>query len=142
MDARSRSLRKYGLTPAEYDEMVETQNGRCMICNSDQPGTESGYWPVDHDHATRRVRALLCSACNAGLGLFGDDAARLRAAADYLETVKQRPRWQDLPSPELAEYLLSHPTIADQAWTDEPREDGENRTSFIRRLLGPPLQQE
>ena len=36
MDARSRSLRKYGLTPADYDEMVETQNGRCMICNTDQ----------------------------------------------------------------------------------------------------------
>jgi hypothetical protein len=52
-----------------------------------------------------------------------------------LETVKQRPRWRDLPSPELAEYLLSHPTIADQAWTDEPRRHGENRTSFIRRLL-------
>ena len=26
MDARSRSLRKYGLTPADYDELVETQN--------------------------------------------------------------------------------------------------------------------
>jgi hypothetical protein len=142
MDARSRSLRKYGLTPADYDEMVETQNGRCMICNTDQPGTESGYWPVDHDHATKRVRALLCSACNAGLGLFGDDPARLRAAADYLETVKQRPRWRDLPSPELAEYLLSHPTIADQAWTDEPRRPGENRTSFIRRLLPPAATQE
>jgi predicted NAD/FAD-dependent oxidoreductase len=111
------------------------ENGRCMICNTDQPGTESGYWPVDHDHATGRVRALLCSACNAGLGLFGDDPARLRAAADYLETVNQRPRWRELPSSELAEYLLSHPTIADQAWTDEPRRPGENRTSFIRRLL-------
>ena len=42
MDARSRSLRKYGLTPADYDEMVETQNGRCMIWNTDRPGTESG----------------------------------------------------------------------------------------------------
>ncbi|MGH3065535.1 MAG: endonuclease VII domain-containing protein [Gaiellaceae bacterium] len=93
MDARSRSLRKYGLTPADYGAMVETQNGRCMICNTDQPGTESGCWPVDHDHATGRVRALLSSACNAGLGLFDDDPARLRAAADYLETVKHRPRW-------------------------------------------------
>lgn len=72
MDARSRSLRKYGLTPADYDEMVETQNGRCMICNTDQPGTESGYWPVDHDHATGRVRR--CSAAPATL------------ASDYLVT--------------------------------------------------------
>ena len=135
MDARSRSLGKYGLTPGDYDEMVATQNGQCMICNTDKPGTESGNWPVDHGHATGRVRALLCSACNAGLGLFVDDPARLRAAADYLETVKQRPRWRELPSPELAEYLLSHPTIADRAWTDEPRLPREKRTSFIRRLL-------
>lgn len=136
MDARSRSLRKYGLTPADYDEMVGTQNGRCMICNTDQPGTESGYWPVDHDHATVSGSGR-CSAAPATLasGLFGDNPARLRAAADYLETVKQRPRWRELPSPDLAEYLLSHPTIADQAWTDEPRRPEENRTSFIRRLL-------
>lgn len=86
MDARSRSLRKYGLTPADYDEMVETQNGRCMICNTDQPGTESGYWPVDHDHATGRVRALLCSACNAGLGQF---VTTLRGSEQRLTTLRQ-----------------------------------------------------
>jgi Recombination endonuclease VII len=86
VDARSRSLRKYGLTPADYDEMVETQNGRCMICNTDQPGTESGYWPVDHDHATRRVRALLCSACNAGLGQF---VTTLRGSEQRLTTLRQ-----------------------------------------------------
>jgi hypothetical protein len=28
MDARSRSLRKYGLTLLDYDEMVKTQDGR------------------------------------------------------------------------------------------------------------------
>src|SRR5918992_2105889 len=121
MDARSRSLRKYGLTLLDYDEMVKTQDGRCRICGTTDSGIAGEVWAVDHDHVTNRVRALLCSACNAGLGLFGDGPARLRAAADYLETVKQRPRWRELPSPELAEYLLSHPTIADQAWTDEPR---------------------
>ena len=77
MDASSPSLRKYGLTQGDHDEMVESQNGQCMICNTDQPGTQSGCWPVDHDHATGRVRALLCSACNAGLGLSVDDPARL-----------------------------------------------------------------
>ena len=39
MDARSRSLRKYGLTQGDYDEMVATQNGQCMICKTDKPGT-------------------------------------------------------------------------------------------------------
>ena len=30
MDASSPSLRKYGLTQGDYDEMVEPQNGQCM----------------------------------------------------------------------------------------------------------------
>ena len=73
MDARSRSLRKYGLTLLDYDEMVKTQDGRCRICGTTVSGIAGEVWAVDHDHVTKRVRALLCSDCNAGLGLFGDD---------------------------------------------------------------------
>jgi hypothetical protein len=105
MDARSRSLRKYGLTLLDYDEMVKTQDGRCRICGTTDSGIAGEVWAVDHDHVTRRVRALLCSDCNAGLGLFGDDPERLRAAAEYLETVEQRLRWQELAPAEKAEYL-------------------------------------
>jgi hypothetical protein len=131
MDARSRSLRKYGLTLLDYDEMVKTQDGRCRICGT----TDSGIAGFDHDHLTKRVRALLCSDCNAGLGLFDDDPERLRAAADYLETVEQRLRWRELAPAEKAEYLLAHPTISDRSWTDEPRRQGEKREAFIRRVL-------
>ena len=60
---------------------VATQDGRCMICNTDKPGTESGYWPVDDDHATGRVRALICSACDVvGLEHEVGQGARLWAA--------------------------------------------------------------
>ncbi len=35
----------------------------------------------------------------------------------------------------MAAHLLKNPTIADRAWTGEPRLHGESRASFIRRLL-------
>jgi hypothetical protein len=135
MDARSRSLRKYGLTLLDYDEMVKTQDGRCHICGTTDSGIAGEVWAVDHDHVTKRVRALLCSDCNAGLGLFGDDPERLRAAAHYLETVEQRLRWWELAPAEKAEYLLAHLTISDRSWTDEPRRRGEKREAFVRRVL-------
>ena len=68
--------------------MWNRQGGRCAICR--RPTTKL---QVDHDHdccppkraCVRCLRGMLCGLCNAGLGMFGDDPARLRAAARYLE---------------------------------------------------------
>lgn len=77
--------KKYGLTPAQVDEMFEKQGGRCAICGTDRP-TKKGSKPfvIDHDHATGVVRALLCHSCNFGIGNLGDDPNRLMAAAEYI----------------------------------------------------------
>jgi len=82
---RDRWLRKYGLTVEQYDSMVEQQGSRCAICHGPDPKTNGGqHWCVDHDHATGKVRGLLCHDCNIGLGKFRDDPDLLRRAADYL----------------------------------------------------------
>ena len=78
--------RRYGITLDQYDDMYEKQQGRCAICGTDTPGGNGQRFHVDHDHVSGQVRALLCSACNTGLGKFRDDPSLLRAAAIYLES--------------------------------------------------------
>ena len=75
----------YGLSLAQWDRMVIRQLGCCAIC-----GEQCRDLHVDHCHATGKIRSLLCQHCNRGLGMFGDDPERLRAAARYL--VKHRKR--------------------------------------------------
>lgn len=84
--ARVKTLKdRFGLSPGEYTEILKTQNGRCAICNSDNPRRHKTLnFLVDHDHETGEVRGLLCHPCNSGLGMFGDDPERLEAAAAYL----------------------------------------------------------
>lgn len=82
--SRKQTLKQYGLTPAEYDAMLELQDGVCAICRNECSTGQS--LAVDHCHETGRVRGLLCKACNRGIGLLGDDPERVVAAAVYLST--------------------------------------------------------
>jgi hypothetical protein len=81
---RQRTLRKYGLTEADWDRMLTEQGGRCAICRTDTPGGRGERWHIDHSHATDKVRGLLCHNCNVGIGNFKDDPALLDSAAAYL----------------------------------------------------------
>ncbi len=82
---RARRLdQQYGISIDTLKEMVEVQGGKCAICQR-----EFGIWQqgpqVDHCHRTGRVRGILCTNCNIGLGRFKDLPDILRRAADYLE---------------------------------------------------------
>ena len=74
----------YGLTLAQFDAMLEAQGGGCAICGTTEP-RGMGRFPVDHCHATGRIRGLLCTECNKGLGNFKDDVRLLVRAIAYLQ---------------------------------------------------------
>ena len=79
-DYRKEALAKYGLTIEQYEEMLKRQGGGCFICGE----VSEKNLCVDHSHATRMVRGLLCLTCNLGLGHFRDDRRLTHAATHYL----------------------------------------------------------
>lgn len=79
---KSRLKIHYGLTVEAFNQMLLEQSGVCKICRV----APTKYSPlhVDHDHATGRVRGLLCFRCNGGLGSYKDDENLLLSAVNYL----------------------------------------------------------
>ena len=78
--SREHRLRaRFGITIEQYDAMAAEQEGKCAICKAHQK------LEVDHDHATGKVRGLLCGFCNKALGGFREDQAVLLQAIGYLQ---------------------------------------------------------
>jgi len=48
---------KYGITPAQYYEMLRRQGSVCALCGLPP---KAKPLEIDHDHKTGRVRGLLC----------------------------------------------------------------------------------
>lgn len=76
---------KYGITRDDYRDAWYRQGGVCAVCRQPERTVRNRLLAVDHDHETGEFRGLLCSHCNRGIGLFGDDLERLLAAAEYIE---------------------------------------------------------
>lgn len=73
---------KYGITLTDYDKMFEDQSGLCAICH--KPETTGKRLAVDHCHSSGKIRGLLCSNCNRGIGHLQDSVEILNSAIEYL----------------------------------------------------------
>ena len=73
--------RQYGLSPAEYDMILKSQDNCCAICRAH---VSNQKLHVDHDHVNGEVRGLLCVRCNMGLGCFKDEKKNLERAIWYI----------------------------------------------------------
>jgi nitrate/TMAO reductase-like tetraheme cytochrome c subunit len=80
---RNKLKTRYGISVEDYERLLAKQGGGCAIC--EKPPTAKRRLAVDHCHGTKRVRGLLCVACNRGIGYLGDDIQRLERALKYLK---------------------------------------------------------
>lgn len=93
--ARSSRVAFYGLTDADYEEILALQGGVCAGCK--RPPKEGRRLDIDHKHQpgekkrqpwerASMVRGLLCHMCNRALGILRDKPEVLRALLQYLES--------------------------------------------------------
>ena len=80
--------KKYGITPDEYEAILEAQNGMCAACGKPEQSIFRGQarkLAIDHCHTSGFVRGLLCGNCNRALGLLYEDPERITALLRYVE---------------------------------------------------------
>jgi hypothetical protein len=86
-------LKAYGMTEKDYEDLYNSQNGVCAICGKPETSIHNKTnkprrLAVDHDHATGKVRGLLCGSCNTAMGKFCDSVQVLQKVIMYLEKYK------------------------------------------------------
>lgn len=86
--------KKYGMSFDQYDEILKRQNGLCAICRKpnskvDARSKKLQRFHVDHCHETKKIRGLLCSKCNQGIGYFDENILVLEACIKYLTESKK-----------------------------------------------------
>ena len=83
IDRKKKLKSTYGITPEDYNNMFKEQKGCCAICGVHQSERKKRL-AVDHCHKTGKIRGLLCSNCNTGIGNLRDSIELLEQAIKYL----------------------------------------------------------
>lgn len=83
--SRNKSFKyKYGITLEQYEIMLINQDNKCLICERKFSNTIKP--DVDHCHKTKKIRGILCHACNLALGYLREDMTVIQKLLDYLES--------------------------------------------------------
>ena len=80
-----------GYDPLVLNSIVENlfkkQKGQCAICGIHQDSLNKRLC-IDHCHKTNRIRGLLCTSCNAGIGNLRESIELLKNSIDYLRNFR------------------------------------------------------
>lgn len=77
----------YGISYDEFMSLSQKQNNKCKICSVNLvfEGKSKESAVLDHNHATGKIRGVLCNACNVALGHFKDNIDAINNAIRYLK---------------------------------------------------------
>lgn len=75
------TARQVGISIEECITFYRNVPKVCSICKVEET---SKRLSLDHDHVTGKLRGLLCTNCNLGIGCFKDNPYLILSAADYL----------------------------------------------------------
>lgn len=90
-------LKKYKLSKAGYEKILEEQDNRCAICGIKFDEIFSRYkYPhdydpdIDHNHKTGKIRGITCLNCNRAIGRCKENPLILIKAVKYLQENKKK----------------------------------------------------
>jgi hypothetical protein len=73
--------RKFGITIKQYNNLLIAQGNKCGICDKELIKRVN----VDHDHATQKIRGVLCASCNVSIGLLKENIKILEKAINWVK---------------------------------------------------------
>jgi len=71
------------ISKEQKNALLVAQDYSCAICGTEAESLQRQL-SVDHNHQTNKIRGLLCTHCNVGLGYFKDNQELLAIAIEYL----------------------------------------------------------
>ena len=77
-------LYRYGMSRIDQLKLHEEQNKKCHLCESEVEmfnGHKGGF--IDHDHASGKVRGILCNRCNTVVGGL-ENHSNIKKLLEYL----------------------------------------------------------
>ena len=77
--------RAHGITLQQYEAKLVAQHHKCAICEVKLLSRGTGTH-LDHCHKSGKLRDMLCTNCNRGLGHFQDNTQYLTNAVKYLNS--------------------------------------------------------
>lgn len=84
-------LRRDGVPQSEIEKAIVRRQSfekQCPICKVQETDEIKPKWNIDHCHATKIFRDILCWKCNAALGLINDNITILQAMIEYIQRFK------------------------------------------------------